>query len=151
MRVHHVELDVDGDLTEVAELNGLARPDLVLLNDDDLAYAKIRLDDALATARRSRTSPQIERPARALARVGCGVGSDAGCRDLARPTTSISCCATSASETESTTVRTRSPAAARGELVRRARATRRGARRVADGLWALAQEAEAGSDASSSS
>ena len=44
MRVHDVELDVDGDLTEVPELKGLAQPDLVLLNDEDLAYAKIRLD-----------------------------------------------------------------------------------------------------------
>jgi aminopeptidase N len=45
VRDHRVELDVDGDRTDVAELVGLARPDLVLLNDDDLAYAKIRLDE----------------------------------------------------------------------------------------------------------
>ncbi len=45
VRVHRVELDVDGERTDVAELVGLARPDLVLLNDDDLAYAKIRLDE----------------------------------------------------------------------------------------------------------
>ena len=44
VRTHHIELDVDGDLTEVPELTGLAQPDLVLLNDEDLAYAKIRLD-----------------------------------------------------------------------------------------------------------
>ena len=51
MRVHHVELDVDGDLTEVPELKGRQRPDLVLLNDEDLAYAKIRLDErSLQTA-----------------------------------------------------------------------------------------------------
>ncbi|WEK59744.1 MAG: ERAP1-like C-terminal domain-containing protein [Candidatus Microbacterium colombiense] len=44
-------MDVDGDRTEVPELQGIARPDLVLLNDDDLAYAKIRLDEqSLATA-----------------------------------------------------------------------------------------------------
>jgi aminopeptidase N len=43
-RVHRLELDVDGALTEVNALVGLERPDLVLLNDDDLAYAKIRLD-----------------------------------------------------------------------------------------------------------
>ena len=43
-RVHRLELDVDGALTEVDALVGLERPDLVLLNDDDLAYAKIRLD-----------------------------------------------------------------------------------------------------------
>ncbi|WP_127820104.1 aminopeptidase N, partial [Microbacterium sp. CPCC 204701] len=51
VRVHHIELDVDGDLTEVPELKGRTRPALVLLNDDDLAYAKIRLDDrSLQTA-----------------------------------------------------------------------------------------------------
>ena len=45
------EVDVDGDRTEVPELHGLTRPDLVLLNDNDLAYAKIRLDEkSLATA-----------------------------------------------------------------------------------------------------
>lgn len=44
-REHRVELDVDGSRTEVIQLVGLQRPDLVLLNDDDLAYAKIRLDD----------------------------------------------------------------------------------------------------------
>jgi aminopeptidase N len=40
-----IETDVTGELTEVPELNGQARPDLVLVNDDDLTYAKIRLDD----------------------------------------------------------------------------------------------------------
>ncbi|MCL2516017.1 MAG: aminopeptidase N [Microbacteriaceae bacterium] len=50
-RTHRVELDVDGERTEVADLVGLAQPDLVLLNDDDLAYAKIRLDErSLRTA-----------------------------------------------------------------------------------------------------
>ncbi|PZP29550.1 MAG: aminopeptidase N [Kocuria rhizophila] len=45
VRTHRVELDVDGERTEVPELVGRERPDLVLLNDDDLAYAKIRLDE----------------------------------------------------------------------------------------------------------
>ncbi|MDN4645396.1 aminopeptidase N [Arthrobacter sp. PsM3] len=50
-RVHREELDVDGARTEVPTLAALARPDLVLLNDDDLAYAKVRLDPkSLATA-----------------------------------------------------------------------------------------------------
>lgn len=44
-RVHRLELDIDGALTEVKELVGLKRPDLVLLNDEDLAYAKIRFDE----------------------------------------------------------------------------------------------------------
>jgi aminopeptidase N len=50
-RTRRLELDVDGARTEVPDLVGQVLPDLVLLNDDDLAYAKVRLDDAsLATA-----------------------------------------------------------------------------------------------------
>ncbi|GAC1491028.1 MAG: aminopeptidase N [Pseudarthrobacter sp.] len=50
-RVHREELDVDGERTEVPGLVGLAQPDLILVNDDDLAYAKVRLDGkSLATA-----------------------------------------------------------------------------------------------------
>ncbi|RYV52378.1 aminopeptidase N [Pengzhenrongella frigida] len=50
-RTVRVELDVDGARTEVPELVGRRRPDLVLVNDDDLAYAKVRLDPrSLATA-----------------------------------------------------------------------------------------------------
>jgi aminopeptidase N len=44
-RVHRLELDIDGPTTEVPELIGRKRPDLVLLNDEDLAYAKIRFDE----------------------------------------------------------------------------------------------------------
>jgi aminopeptidase N len=46
VRVHRLELDVDGERTDVPDLVGRIRPVLVLLNDDDLAYAKIRLDPA---------------------------------------------------------------------------------------------------------
>ena len=44
-RTSYIELDVDGATTVVAELNGINRPDLILINDDDLAYTKIRLDE----------------------------------------------------------------------------------------------------------
>jgi len=51
VRRRRVELDVQGDLTPVPELVGEQRPDLLLVNDDDLAYTKIRLDkQSLATA-----------------------------------------------------------------------------------------------------
>jgi aminopeptidase N len=43
-RTERIELDVDGELTEVPQLTGRARPSVVLLNDDDLTYAKVRLD-----------------------------------------------------------------------------------------------------------
>ncbi|GAB3111390.1 aminopeptidase N [Streptomyces calidiresistens] len=49
VRADRIELDVDGGLTEVPELVGRARPAVILLNDDDLSYAKVRLDaDSLA-------------------------------------------------------------------------------------------------------
>jgi aminopeptidase N len=40
-----IELDVDGELTAVPELVGRRRPAVILLNDDDLSYAKVRLDE----------------------------------------------------------------------------------------------------------
>ena len=45
VRRRRVETDVAGPRTVVPELAGQPRPDLVLVNDDDLTYAKIRLDD----------------------------------------------------------------------------------------------------------
>ncbi len=50
VRTHRVEADLTGPRTEVPELAGVAQPDLVLLNDDDLTYAIVRFDDrSLAT------------------------------------------------------------------------------------------------------
>lgn len=50
-RTNRIELDIDGAVTDVPELMGLARPDLLLVNDDDLTYAKVRLDpDSLRVA-----------------------------------------------------------------------------------------------------
>ncbi|HVT70118.1 MAG TPA: aminopeptidase N [Trebonia sp.] len=45
VRVSSVETDIAGPATAVPALVGAARPDLVLVNDDDLTYAKIRLDE----------------------------------------------------------------------------------------------------------
>ena len=45
VRTNRFEIDVEGKETKVAELVGLKRPALILVNDDDLTYAKIRLDD----------------------------------------------------------------------------------------------------------
>ncbi len=51
IRTHREELDVTGDLTEVAALQGVSRGKLILVNDDDLTYCSMRLDDeSLATA-----------------------------------------------------------------------------------------------------
>ena len=53
VRTDRVELDVDGERTEVPELVGSRRPDVILLNDDDLSYAKVRLDpESLAAVTR---------------------------------------------------------------------------------------------------
>jgi len=46
VRTWREELDVDGAVTPVPALVGRPRPALVLVNDDDLAYARVRLDDA---------------------------------------------------------------------------------------------------------
>ncbi|MCY7326067.1 MAG: aminopeptidase N, partial [Microbacteriaceae bacterium] len=51
VRDDRLEIDVDGERTEVPGFVGRERPGLVLVNDDDLAYAKVRLDEkSLATA-----------------------------------------------------------------------------------------------------
>ena len=43
-RTDRVEVDVAGERTEIPQLAGRPQPDLLLVNDDDLAYCKIRLD-----------------------------------------------------------------------------------------------------------
>jgi aminopeptidase N len=45
VRTHRVEIDVTGPRAEVPALVGVAQPDLVLLNDDDLSYAIVRFDE----------------------------------------------------------------------------------------------------------
>ena len=44
VRRRRIEIDVEGERTAVPELAGERLPDLILVNDDDLSYAKIRLD-----------------------------------------------------------------------------------------------------------
>ena len=44
IRTRRIEVDVVGEKTVIKELEGIKRPDLLLINDDDLTYAKIRLD-----------------------------------------------------------------------------------------------------------
>ncbi len=62
-----VETDVVGERTDVAKLVGVEQPDLVLLNDGDLTYAKVRFDArSLATVRES-----IHRIDDSLARAVC--------------------------------------------------------------------------------
>ncbi|WP_305091930.1 aminopeptidase N [Prescottella sp. R16] len=50
VRTHRVELDVEGASTDVPELVGVPRGKLILVNDDDLTYCSVRLDqDSLDT------------------------------------------------------------------------------------------------------
>ncbi|MFD3655803.1 aminopeptidase N [Streptomyces sp. NPDC058620] len=45
VRTSRIELDVDGERTTVPFPADTARPAVILLNDDDLSYAKVRLDE----------------------------------------------------------------------------------------------------------
>ncbi|GAA0475156.1 aminopeptidase N [Streptomyces stramineus] len=53
VRYARAEVDVAGPRTAVPELAGAEKPDLILVNDDDLTYCKIRFDEgSLATLRK---------------------------------------------------------------------------------------------------
>lgn len=145
VRSHYAEVDVDGDRTEVPELHGIARPDLVLLNDNDLAYAKIRLDErSLATA--IAHLADISDPlARSLV---WGAAWDQT-RDAETAATDYIdlVLGNIGRETESTTVRTTLAQLRTAATLYVTPETRLAARqKVADGLWALAEAAESGSD-----
>ena len=146
VRTHRVELDVDGPRTQVAELVGLTRPDLVLLNDDDLAYAKIRLDARsleVATEHLSR----IEDPlARSLV---LGSAWDAARDAETRPSDYVRLVLNNIErETESTTLRmvlAQLTLAATNYVARDSRDEL--LEHVAESLWASTNRAEASSDA----
>ncbi|MET0992209.1 MAG: aminopeptidase N [Lacisediminihabitans sp.] len=145
-RTHREELDVDGERTDVAALVGMRKPALVLLNDDDLAYAKIRLDEqSLAVA--IEHLADIENPlARSLV---WGAVWDATRDGEAKASDYVRLVLGNiASETESTTIRT--TLSQLGSVARLYVAPEQRddtIRAVGDGLWSLAQRAEAGSDA----
>jgi len=145
VRVHHIELDVDGDRTDVPELKGIARPDLVLLNDEDLAYAKIRLDERSLRTAIEHLKDISDPLARSLV---WGAAWDQTRDAEASASDYVDLVLRNiGSETESTTVRT---TLAQLQLAANSYVSpeRRDATRekVADGLWSLAQGAEAGSD-----
>jgi aminopeptidase N len=145
VRVHHVELDVDGDLTEVPELKGRQRPDLVLLNDDDLAYAKIRLDERSLQTAIDHLGKISDPLARSLV---WGAAWDQTRDAEASASDYVDLVLRNiGSETESTTVRTtlaQLQLAANAYVAPEKRSATR--EKVADALWELAQGAEAGSD-----
>ena len=61
-----VALDIAGAITEVAELKGEKEADLVLINDGDLSYAKLRFDDRSIATLKSHLGGLKEPLARAL-------------------------------------------------------------------------------------
>ncbi|MBX0298589.1 aminopeptidase N [Cryobacterium sp. 1639] len=146
VRTHRVELDVDGAQTDVPELVGRPRADLILLNDDDLAYAKVRLDPA-SHAVALELLAAIESP---LARsMVWGSVWDATRDAETSPRDFVKLVLGNiATETESTTLRTvlgQVSLAAQYYVAPENRDATVTA--VGDTLWALAQGAEAGSDA----
>lgn len=144
-RTARFELDVDGEVTPVPVLVGEVQPDLLLLNDDDLSYAKIRLD-----ARSLETAVhELGRMPDTLARsLVWGTlwdqtrdGEFAATRFIDVVLRHI------ADETNSTTLRTliQQLLLAASSYVAPERRTAT-LNRVADALWNLAQQAPAGSD-----
>ncbi|MFD4564796.1 aminopeptidase N [Streptomyces sp. NPDC058467] len=65
-RYARAEVDVDGPRTIVAELVGADAPELVLVNDDDLTYCKIRFDEGSLATLRERLGEITDPLARAL-------------------------------------------------------------------------------------
>ncbi|MEU7552053.1 aminopeptidase N [Streptomyces sp. NPDC044571] len=66
VRYARAEADVAGVRTVVAELAGQERPDLVLVNDEDLTYCKIRFDEASLETLRAHLGELTDPLARAL-------------------------------------------------------------------------------------
>ncbi|MFF1419403.1 aminopeptidase N [Streptomyces sp. NPDC058280] len=65
-RFARAETDVAGPRTVVTELAGAERPELVLVNDDDLTYCKIRFDTGSLDTLRARLGDLTDPLARAL-------------------------------------------------------------------------------------
>ncbi|CAL9459544.1 Aminopeptidase N [Streptomyces sp. enrichment culture] len=65
-RYARAETDVDGARTVVAELAGAEAPELVLVNDDDLTYCKIRFDETSLASLKAHLGDITDPLARAL-------------------------------------------------------------------------------------
>ncbi len=145
VRTTRVELDVDGERTAVTDLVGTHRGALVLVNDDDLAYAKIRLDDESLAIAIERLSDIADPLARALV---WGSAWDSTRDAEMAPSDYVDLVLGNiATETESTTVRTTLAQLATTARMYVSPVRRRDTiRRIADAMLVLAENAEAGSD-----
>jgi len=145
VRTHRVELDVDGAMTSVDELIGVHRGALILVNDDDLAYAKIRLDPQSLAVAIAHLSDIADPLARAL--VWGSVWDSTRDAETAPSDYVDLVLGNIASETESTTVRTTLLQLASTARMYIAPPRRQDTiRRIADAMLVLAESAEAGSD-----
>ncbi|HET6825989.1 MAG TPA: aminopeptidase N [Amnibacterium sp.] len=146
VRTRRIELDVTGELTAVPVPDGVRMPALLLVNDDDLAYAKVRLDPAsLATARAS-----LSRLDDALARALVWGSIWDATRDAELPASDFLRLVLdhAGAETVSATLQTVLKQAVLAAEAYVAPERRAGAlESLADGLRELARAAEAGSDA----
>jgi aminopeptidase N len=145
VRTHRVELDIDGEMTSVDELIGVPRGALVLVNDDDLAYAKIRLDPQSLAVAIEHLSDITDPLARAL--VWGSVWDSTRDAETAPSDYVDLVLGNIASETESTTVRTTLLQLASTARMYVAPSRRQETiRRIADAMLVLAEHADAGSD-----
>lgn len=145
VRTRRFEIDVDGERTAVPDVLSLDRPALILVNDDDLAYAKIRLDDASWATALGNLDAIADPLARSLV---WGAAWDAT-RDAEAPASDYVrlVLGNIGRESESTTIRTtlaQMLLAARNYVSPDTREAT--LRTVGDELWNLAQAADAGSD-----
>lgn len=66
VRYARAETDVDGPRTVVTQLAGAEAPELVLVNDDDLTYCKVRFDETSLATLREHLGSMTDPLARAL-------------------------------------------------------------------------------------
>jgi aminopeptidase N len=145
-RTDRIEVDVDGAASAIPELVGRPRPDLLLVNEDDLAYAKIRLDErsletALAHARGFSSS--LPRALVLASAWDMTRDAETGARRFVDLVLQVL-----PGESDSTLLRTLLQQLQTAVFSYVAPDRREGTRvRVRDELWQLAREAGAGSDA----
>ncbi|MFM6979987.1 MAG: aminopeptidase N [Micrococcales bacterium] len=144
-RSRRYEFDVAGEHTVLDELVGEKRPDLILLNDDDLAYVKFRLDHdswKFALANLSNISDSLARALVYGAAWDATRDAEVSARDYIRLVL-----AHIGNEDESTTIQTamRNLMTAGNNYVAESRRQSVLAE-IADGLYRLAREAKPGSD-----
>ncbi len=145
VRTNRVELDIDGERTTVTDLIGQHRGALVLVNDDDLAYAKIRLDGESLAIAIDHLSDIADPLARALL---WGSAWDSTRDAEMAPSDFVDLVLGNiATETESTTIRTTlAQLATTARMYVSPERREDTIRRIADVMVELAENAEPGSD-----